>query len=156
MWKGLRIQLFNKSNDVKGETKDKWGKSKKEVLGGELPKPVVITFHREGSCRDWHTRSHPLRDGQYLLLTFHISSLISKHTGSWTYAGELPQATGGSELIKVYTTVHSAGDIKDHLGKFKCFEKDWMGSGWERWEAAKALSPKAILLGSSYLRSQTD
>lgn len=34
MWKGLRIQLFNMSNDVKGEIKDKWGKSKKEVLGG--------------------------------------------------------------------------------------------------------------------------
>ena len=49
--------------------------------------------------------------------------------------------------------MHSAEDAKDHLGKFKCFEKDWIGSEWERWEVVRALSPKVILSGSSYLRS---
>ena len=52
--------------------------------------------------------------------------------------------------------MHSAEDVKDHLGKFKYLEKDWIGPGWERWEVATALFPKAILLGSSYFRSQTD
>lgn len=33
------------------------------------------------------------------------------------------------ELIKVYTTVHSAEDVKDHLGKFKCFEKEGLVQG---------------------------
>lgn len=119
---------------------------------GELPKPVIITFHHEGSCRDWHTCSHFLHDGQYLLLIFYISTLHSKHTGSWTYAGELPQAMKRGELIKVYTTVHSAEDVKDHLGKFKCFEKDGIGSGWEIREVKRSLPPKVIFLGSSYLQ----
>lgn len=89
-------------------------------------------------------------------MIFYISTLISKHTGSWTYAGELPQAMKRGELIKVYTIEHSAEDVKDRLGKFKCFEKDRIGSGWEIWEVERALSPKVIFLGSSYLRSQTD
>lgn len=134
MWKGLRTWSFNESNDMKGEIGNKWGKSKKEVLGGSCQKSVINTFHGEGPCRDWHTRSHPLHDGQYLILVFHISTLVSRHTGSWAYAGELPQAMEGKGLIKVYTTVHSAEDVNDHLWKLKCFEKDWIGSGWERWE----------------------
>lgn len=91
--------------------------------GGTLPKRVKITFHHEGSCRNWHTCSHPLQDGQHPLVLFHISTFITKYSGSCTYTGELPQAMEGRELIKAYTTAHSAEENQDS-GKFKSFPKN--------------------------------
>ena len=125
--KGSQRSYLVRAMMWKVKLKTNEAKARKRYVG-ELPKPVIITFHREGSCRDWHARSHPLPDGQYLLLIFHNSTLISKCSGSWTYAGRASSGHGRERISwgMVYTTAQRDEDVKDQVF---CKRVDWLRVG---------------------------